>query len=154
MLAEAVGGDFASVRPSGKFYWQPGDIEFADRLVPDPPDGSALAQMRMGHGLVQGEDWRAGHTLRLQRRDSRIAARQPAHPALNDLLEPLIIVPFPLRRIEARILRQFRNVHRLDHLVPLLRHPHDRAEFVAPVSEPSSRPAVRMERARALWSER
>src|SRR5262245_65855053 len=56
MLAEAVGGDFIAVRPSGKFYWKPGDIEFADRLVPDPPDGSALAQMRMGYGLVQGED--------------------------------------------------------------------------------------------------
>ena len=45
MLAEAVGGDFAPVRPTGKFYWQPGDIEFADRLVPHPPDGSALTQM-------------------------------------------------------------------------------------------------------------
>src|SRR5215510_7246925 len=66
MLAEAVGGDFAPVRPPGKFYWQPGDIEFPNRLVPDPPDGSTLAQMLMGHGLVQGEDRRAGHTLRLQ----------------------------------------------------------------------------------------
>src|SRR5215472_6524964 len=26
--------DFIAVRPSGKFYWKPGDIEFADRLVP------------------------------------------------------------------------------------------------------------------------
>ena len=43
MLAEAVGGDFVPVRPSGKFYWQPGDIEFADRLVPDPPDRSVAA---------------------------------------------------------------------------------------------------------------
>src|SRR5262245_65815627 len=102
MLAEAAGGDFASVRPSGKFYWQPGDIEFADRLVPDPPDGSALAQMRMGHGLVQGEDWRAGHTLRLQRRDSRIAARKAAEPALNDVLEARTIIPTHPRRMSAR----------------------------------------------------
>src|SRR5262249_10666499 len=116
MLAEAVGGDFAPVRPSGKFYWQAGDIELAARLVPDPPDSSALAQMRMGHGLVQGEDWRAGHTLCLQRRDSRIAARKAAEPALNDVPERHIVVASPLRRIEARIIRQFRHVHRLDHL--------------------------------------
>src|SRR5262245_12146682 len=105
MLAEAVGGDFSAIRPSGKFYWQPGDIEFADRLVPDPPDGSALAQMRMGHGLVQGEDRRAGHALRLQRRDSRIAARKAAEPVLNDVLERRIVVASPPRRIEARIIR-------------------------------------------------
>src|SRR5262245_34860618 len=34
MLAEAVGGDFAPVRPSGKFHRQPGDVELADRTVP------------------------------------------------------------------------------------------------------------------------
>ena len=64
MLAETIGSDFAPIHPSGKFHRQPGDVEFADRVVLDPPDGSALAQMRMGHGLVQGENRRAGHTLR------------------------------------------------------------------------------------------
>src|SRR5262245_65596540 len=116
MLAEAVGGDFAPVRPSGKFYWQPGNIEFPNRLVPDPPDGSTLAQMRMGHGLVQGEDRRAGHTLRLQRRDRRIAARKAAEPALNDVLERRIVVASPPRGIEARILRQFPYVPCRQHL--------------------------------------
>src|SRR5215467_7660567 len=154
MLAEAVGGDFIAVRPSGKFYWKPGDIEFADRLVPDPPDGSALAQMRMGYGLVQGEDRRAGHTLRFQRRDGRVAARKTAEPALDDALERRIVVASRPRRVEARIIRQFGHIHRLDHLVPLIGHHHDRDELLAPVSEHSGGPAVRMERARALGSKR
>src|SRR5262245_50755382 len=154
MLAEAVGGDFIAVRPSGKFYWKPGDIEFADRLVPDPPDGSALAQMRMGYGLVQGEDRRGGHTLRFQRRDGRVAARKAAEPALDDVLERRIVVASRPRRVEARIIGQLRHVHRFDHLLPLIRHHHDRDEFVVSVSEHSSGPAVRMKRARALRSER
>src|SRR5205823_11636171 len=66
---------------------QPGDVEFADPLVPDPPDRSALAQMRMGHGLVQSENRSARHTFRLQRRNGRIAARKTAEPALDDGLE-------------------------------------------------------------------
>src|SRR5262245_66018999 len=103
MLAEAVGGDFAPVRPSGKFYWQPGNIEFPNRLVPDPPDGSALAQMRMGHGLMQGENRRAGHTFRFQRHDGRLAARKTAEPALDDVLERRVIVASGPRRVEARM---------------------------------------------------
>src|SRR5436190_14139343 len=55
MLAETIGGDVAAIRPSGKFHRQPGDVEFADPLVPDPPDRSALAQLRLGHGLVERE---------------------------------------------------------------------------------------------------
>jgi hypothetical protein len=85
MLAETVGGDSAPVLPSGKFHRQPGDVELADRLVPDPPDGSALAQMRMGHGLVHAENRRAGHTFRFQRRNRGVAARKTAEPALDDV---------------------------------------------------------------------
>src|SRR5260370_7103879 len=95
MLAETISSDVAAIRPSGKFHRQPGDVEFADRLVPDPPDRSALAQMRMGHGLVQSENRRAGHTFRLQRRNGRIAARKTAEPALDDVLERGIVVPSP-----------------------------------------------------------
>src|SRR5947199_10555624 len=58
MLAETISGDVAAIRPSGKFHRQPGDVEFADPLVPDPPDRSALAQMRVGHGLVQSKNRR------------------------------------------------------------------------------------------------
>src|SRR6516165_8082507 len=92
--------------------------------------------------------------IRLQRRNGRIAGRKTGEPALDDVLERRIVVASGPWRVEARIIRQFRHVHRLDHLVPLIRHYHDRDKFVASVSEHSSRPAVRMERARALWSER
>ena len=51
MLAEWIGSDFAPIRPSRKFHRQPGNVEFADRLVLDPPDRPALAQMRFWTGL-------------------------------------------------------------------------------------------------------
>src|SRR5262249_61364597 len=107
MRAERSGVVFYPTPPWEKFPGHPGDIEFADRCVLHPPNGSALAQMRMRHGLVEGEDRRTRHTFRLQRRDSRIAARKAAEPALDDLLERRIGVASPPWRVEAAIIPPF-----------------------------------------------
>jgi len=73
--------------------------------------------------------------------------RKAAEPALDDVLERHIVVASGARRVEARIMLQFWHVHRLDHLLPLIRHHHDRDELFAPVSEHSSWPTVGMKRA-------
>src|SRR4029077_15513782 len=54
--------------------------------------------------------------------------RKAAEPALDDVLERHIVVASGARRVEARIMLQFWHVHRLDHLLPLIRHQHDRDE--------------------------
>src|SRR6516162_11753528 len=104
MLAETVGSDVAAIHPTGKFHRRPGDVEFADRRVPHAPYGSALAQMRMSHGLVQGENGRARHAFRFQRRDGRVAAGKTTKPALDDGLERSVVVASGARRVEARII--------------------------------------------------
>src|SRR5262244_2460085 len=121
MLAEWIGSDFAPIRPSRKFHRQPGNVEFADRLVLDPPDRPALTQMRMRHSLMQGENRRAWHPLRFQGSNGRIAAWKTTEPSLDDLFERCVVVSPRPRRVEAGIIRQLRHVHRFDHLLPLIR---------------------------------
>jgi hypothetical protein len=45
----------------------------------------------MGHGLMQGENRRAGHTLRFQRPDGRIAlGKPPSQPSMMCLSATLL----------------------------------------------------------------
>src|SRR5262249_17172072 len=104
MLAETIGSDFAPIRPSRKFHWQPGDVEFADRVVPDSPDSPALAQMRVGDRLLQGENRRARHPLRFQRRNGRIAAWKTTEPTLDDVFERCIVIASRPRPVHTRII--------------------------------------------------
>jgi hypothetical protein len=98
--------------------------------------------MRVDHSLADGENRCAEHTLHFQRRDDRITARKTAEPALDDVLKRHNVVASRPRCVEAGIIRQFRHVHRLDHLLPLMRHHHDCDEVFASASKNSRWSAV------------
>jgi len=84
MLAQTVGGERGRGRPAGKLCRKARNVEFADRLVGDAAHGAPFAQMRVGHGLVQGEDRRAGNALRLKSGHRFFAAGETRKPVLND----------------------------------------------------------------------
>ncbi len=109
--------------------------------------------MRMGHRFGQRQHRRARHTLGFQRGNGGIAAGKAAEPGLDDVLQRLVVVAARPAVGKARILFQLRPVHGLDHLRPLVRHHHDRDEFVALVAEHAGRPAIGMQRAGALGRE-
>jgi hypothetical protein len=77
---------------------------------------AAYAQMRVRHGLVQGEDRRAGNALSLERSHCLFSADETREPGLDDSGERLIVVAPGARVAETGVFRQLGHVHGIDEL--------------------------------------
>src|SRR5437879_4328691 len=83
VFAEGGCGELEFIGKPGKAQWESGDLEFTKYAIGDLADGATRAQMRMLHGLADGENRRDRHAPRAHRVDRGFVARHRREPILD-----------------------------------------------------------------------